>query len=126
MRVHCVFLAIAATLVAVTDATFTSSALEKASVAKLVLPDGAQAAQTAPTRFLRKRAAKEESEEEERVGDLNLLTFLPKFVKQVEGKSNAQMLHHLQQLKFSDKQREAFLMLYHAHLQKLAKAAAHN
>lgn len=126
MRVHCVFLAIAAALVAVTDATFTSSTLEKASVAKLVLPDGAQPGETAPKRFLRKRSAKQESEEEERVGDINLLTFLPKFAKDMQGKSHAHVLHQLQHLKFSDKQREAFFKLYNAHLEKMAKAATHS
>ncbi|KAE8902827.1 hypothetical protein PF005_g12445 [Phytophthora fragariae] len=124
MRLHYVFLAITATLVAVTDATFTSSALEQASEAKLVLPDTAQ---TMSTRSLKIRETKQESKHEERSGNLNLLTFLPQFLKEMEGKTNADILHRLNfYIKPTDKQRDAILQLLHAHLEKVAKAATYN
>ncbi|KAE9339214.1 hypothetical protein PF008_g11678 [Phytophthora fragariae] len=106
MRLHYVFLAITATLVAVTDATFTSSALEQASEAKLVLPDTAQ---TMSTRSLKIRETKQESKHEERSGNLNLLTFLPQFLKEMEGKTNADILHRLN---FTSSLRTSSVMLF--------------
>ncbi|KAJ8525044.1 hypothetical protein ON010_g16071 [Phytophthora cinnamomi] len=116
-----VLLAIAAALVASTDASsLTSATSDQTNVADLVRAGGAQPPQM---RFLRKRA-NDQKNDEERAGNLDLLTFLPKFVKQMKGKSTLVIMHHLQLLRFTDSQRQAFFVLYDAHLEKAAKAAA--